>query len=111
MDTKKEIVNETAAKIAELNDKHRQGNSVFYTITSGVMAQVDVSRVISRVRTFSAFDESNDPHGEHDFGRFVVDEETLFWKIDYYDQELKQWCNPLDGKCRRVLTIMLADEY
>ena len=34
-----------------------------------------------------------------------------FWKIDYYDEDLKHWCDPLDPDCNRVLTVMLAKEY
>ena len=30
---------------------------------------------------------------------------------DYYDEDLKHWCDPLDPDCNRVLTIMLAEEY
>ncbi|MGH7157810.1 MAG: DUF3768 domain-containing protein [Candidatus Saccharimonadales bacterium] len=35
----------------------------------------------------------------------------MFWKIDYYDQELKYGEDPLSLDCRRVLTVMLASEY
>ncbi len=38
-------------------------------------------------------------------------EEKTYWKIDYYDQQLQYWCDPLSEKCRRVLTVMLASEY
>ena len=27
------------------------------------------------------------------------------------DENLKNWCDPLDKACRRVLTVMLAEEY
>ena len=37
--------------------------------------------------------------------------EKIFWKIDYYDPELKGWCDPLAPQCRRVMTVMLASEY
>jgi hypothetical protein len=63
--------------------------------------------------TRAPFHRSNDPHEEHDFGAFEVDGEKLFFKIDYYDQDLK--CHspdPSDPKVtRRVITLMLASEY
>ena len=67
--------------------------------------------VIEEVRQFRDFSEDNDPYGERDFGSFAWGCETIYWKIDYYDQALKGWCDPLSPDCRRVLTIMLAEEY
>ena len=111
MDTKATVVNETSAKIAAINDKHRQ-NMEGCTVTRGVAAMgEDVNEIFVRVRDFTEFNEDNDPYGEHDFGSFTVDGDKVFWKIDYYDQDLQGWCEPLDPKCRRVLTIMLAEEY
>jgi Protein of unknown function (DUF3768) len=56
---------------------------------------------------------TNDPHGEHDFGSFEYSGQTIFWKIDYYDMRLK-WGSPDPADpavTRRVLTILLAEEY
>jgi len=53
----------------------------------------------------------NDPYGEHDFGSIKWHERKTFWKIDYYDQALQYWHDPLSPECRRVLTVMLAEEY
>ena len=81
------------------------------------------------IETFDAFDEDNDPHGERDFGcvyqlgdgRWTTERprvredkrEQVFWKLDYYDRDLQfgseDAANP--AVTRRVLTIMLADEY
>lgn len=70
-------------------------------------------RAVELVRTYSDFTPDNDPHGEHDFGSFELDGERLFWKIDYYDRALKYGSPaPEDPKqTRRVLTILLAQEY
>jgi hypothetical protein len=62
-------------------------------------------------RLYGDFTEDNDPYGEHDFGSFTVSGVKIFWKIDYYDEALKGWCDPLSPDCHRVLTIMRADEY
>ena len=111
MDTKQTAVNETSAKIAALNDKHRQSMEGC-TVTRGVSAMgEDVNEVFVKVRDFAEFNEDNDPYGEHDFGSFMVSGVKIFWKIDYYDENLEKWCDPLSPDCNRVLTIIRADEY
>ena len=111
MDTKQVVVNETSAKIAAINDKHRQ-NMEGCTVTRGVAAMgEDVNEVFVKLRDFTEFNEDNDPYGEHDFGSFKIHGHKIFWKIDYYDQQLKYGADPLDPNCRRVVTVMLAEEY
>lgn len=61
------------------------------------------------------FTPGNDPHGERDFGSFVYDGHTVFWKIDTYENDgTFQWgaARPWDEtESFRVLTIMLASDY
>ena len=111
MDTET-VQNETAAKIAALNDAARS-NACNYMATRGVMSldEVVISDIFVAVQEFSNFTEDNDPYGEHDFGSFTVSGVKIFWKIDYYDENLEKWCDPLSPDCHRVLTIMRADEY
>ena len=111
MDTK-QVQNEAAAQIAALNDAARS-NAFNYMATRGVMSldEVTISDIFVAVQDFSKFTEDNDPYGEHDFGSFTVSGVKIFWKIDYYDEALKGWCDPLSPDCHRVLTIMRADEY
>ena len=81
-------------------------------MTPGVQALSDVLGLVGQVIGFDEFTEDNDPHGEHDFG--VIDKPEwpkVFWKIDYYDQALDYWCDPLSPDCNRIMTIMLASEY
>jgi hypothetical protein len=110
MDTKQDI-NKMSAKIAAVNDEFRRSMSGC-TVTRGVAALAPLmNEIFVRVRDFSEFTEDNDPYGEHDFGSFEAYEHKLFWKIDYYDENLEKWCDPLSPDCNRVLTIMLAEEY
>lgn len=110
MDTN-QTVNETSAKIAALNDEHRR-SMTGCTVTRGITALTPVvNDIFVRVRDFNDFTEDNDPYGEHDFGSFEILGTRIFWKIDYYNEELSGWCDPLSPDCNRVLTIMLAEEY
>jgi len=98
--------------VAELNDAARS-NAVNYMATGGVMAldEVTISEIFVGVQNFTKFNEDNDPHGEHDFGSFEVRGHKVFWKIDYYNQDLTEGRKPLDPDCGRIVTIMLAEEY
>jgi hypothetical protein len=106
------------AKIRALNDEFRRtflGGRVM--LTPGIMgldkATFACTRLISQIRVFTDFDESNDPWHEHDFGALEIDSQKVFWKIDYYDAECCYGSpNPADPNLTtRVLTIMLASEY
>ena len=69
--------------------------------------------LLDQVRRYSAFTPDNDPYGEHDFGSFIHDDITIFWKFDTYDVDLLMHSpDPTDpAVTARVLTIMLAEEY
>jgi len=98
--------------VAQKNDAARS-NAVNYMATGGIMAldEVTISEIFVGVQNFADFNEDNDPYGEHDFGSLEVQGYKVFWKIDYYDQWLKYGVKPLDPDCRRIVTIMLAEEY
>ncbi|PJI42551.1 DUF3768 domain-containing protein [Ferrovibrio sp.] len=103
-------------RIRELNDAFRRtmlGGR--FVITNGVrsLGQTQLSKVVQLVQAFDAFEASNDPHQEHDFGSVDFDGKKIFWKIDYYDRQLKYGSeNPANPAITmRVMTIMLAEEY
>jgi hypothetical protein len=103
-------------RIRELNDKLRQHLTTgIAVITPGVAAlgREAVDRIVKTIAVFDDFCYANDPHEEHDFGAFEVDGHKLFFKIDYYDTSLT--CHSPDptdpAVTKRVITIMLADEY
>lgn len=107
----------TLEKVRRLNDALRLDmaqNGLFH-VTSGIADQgADfLMRVRYKVATYDDFTSDNDPYGEHDFGAFEIDDQKLFFKIDYYDLELQEGSpdpsNP-EVTCR-VLTVMLASEY
>lgn len=101
---------ENAVEIAKLNDAFRKGGFGI-TVTPGVQVLENLHLLIDEIRSYNEFNENNDPYGEHDFGTVHWYGEKVFWKIDYYDQDLTYGRDPLEPDCRRVLTIMLASEY
>ncbi len=103
-------------RIRGLNDKLRQtfrGGRVVQTRGMAMLAPELLARIYERVRTFDSFSPDNDPHGEHDFGSFDIENQRVMWKIDYYDREMQGGSNdPADpAQTTRVLTLMLAEEY
>lgn len=104
------------ATIRELNDRFRQAlgdGDRFMTAGIAALPFLDQFAITRAVMEFDAFGPDNDPYGEHDFGAFDHNGRKIFWKIDYYDQSLEMGSDdPADpDKTRRVLTIMLAEEY
>lgn len=104
-------------RIRDLNDAFRTAGPAAgqWVVTCGVhLRGADFISLATRaVQGFTGFNEGNDPYGEHDFGSFNLAGETLFWKIDAYDQALEFGSeDPADpALTRRILTIMLASEY
>lgn len=82
-------------------------------LTRGVQSLAGFRELLDLVRKFDNFTADNDPYGEHDFGSVRFDGQTVFWKFDYYDVELRMASpDPTDPAVTvRVLTIMLGDEY
>ncbi|AGK57064.1 hypothetical protein HYPDE_26918 [Hyphomicrobium denitrificans 1NES1] len=122
-DALQEMQDEHTARIRELNDAFRTRTGLIapwialgeLVITRGVAAHGNdfINRALEEVRAFSEFTESNDPWGEHDFGVFALDGVTLNWKVDCYDEE-RETASPDasdPAQTRRVLTVMLAEEY
>jgi len=96
--------------ISMLNDKFRK-SGFGVTLTCGVQSVQDLPGLLDTIREYDDFTEDNDPYGEHDFGKLNWHGDKVFWKIDYYNETFDAWEDPLTAKCRRVMTVMLADEY
>jgi hypothetical protein len=76
----------------------------------------DPAKLVQLRAALASFDHwpiGNDPYGEHDFGAFDLFGEKLFFKIDYYHPD-HDTLAPVPSSielCRRVLTLMRADDY
>jgi hypothetical protein len=103
-------------QIALLNDAFRltfTGGLVCVTAGVQILGDEFVQLVLRKVRMDDTFTKDNDPYGEHDFGTVIVQGRKLFWSIDYYALDMIHGSeDPADVKnTRRVLTVMLAEEY
>lgn len=103
-------------RIRALNDTFRRtfvGGAVMITAGVEAIARDKRHSLLQKVRSFEAFSEDNDPHGEHDFGAVDLAGNRYFWKIDYYDRAMVDGSpDPANSAVTtRVLTIMRADEY
>jgi hypothetical protein len=113
--------------IAQQNDQFRKAMGTIgyirdripgkYMMSRGIssLSETEQIEVLIKTRDFNDFDENNDPHGEHDMGRFQLEDNKtdIMWKIDYYDPNYQYGSeDPSDlSMTRRVLTTMLQCEY
>ena len=103
-------------RIAELNDRLRKtftGGQVVLTRGIAELPPPDKAAILRKVREFDDFHEGNDPWGEHDFGSFEHNGVKIYWKIDYYDADIRYGSeDPCDPDITtRVLTVLLSTEY
>jgi hypothetical protein len=103
-------------RIQRLNDRLRctgKGGQVLVTRGICSLPHDQVLEIARVVAAFDAFTHDNDPYGEHDCAVVEVGDQTVIWKIDYYDRDkLMGSPDPADPRVtHRVLTIMLAEEY
>jgi len=109
-------MNPITQRIRALNDELRHNLPLGHAvITTGIAAlgPEAVARIVKTITVFDDFCHANDPYAEHDFGSFEADGHVIFFKIDYFDKDLKYHSpDPADPTVtQRVITIMLAGEY
>jgi Protein of unknown function (DUF3768) len=103
--------------IAELNDRFRQHNLGFGQVRIAPMVEMmpigQREALLAAVRSFSDFNEDNDPYGEHDFGTVEFQGKKYFWKLDYYADDSYEYGaeDPGSTSTRRVMTVMHSSEY
>jgi hypothetical protein len=76
--------NAKRAKIRALNDAFREsfrGGRVMMTAGVAALEATVRNGVVEKIRSFDAFDDDNDPWGEHDFVSVELDGQTYFAKI------------------------------
>lgn len=103
-------------RIRELNDRLRtahEGGRVLVTAGVDALGPAGVAEVLQAVAAFDEFTPDNDPYGEHDCASLNVGDRRIIWKIDYYDTEMRMHSpDPADARVtKRVMTVMLAEEY
>ncbi len=109
-------------RIREQNDRFRRRDPAIpgrVMLTQGVQALIEEkgdgspAGLFAEIGQFDDFTTNNDPHGEHDFASMTYLGERLFWKIDLYDEAYAFGSEEPDNltKTRRVLTVMLPNEY
>jgi hypothetical protein len=100
-------------KVRALNDAFRKsfaGGKVVMTASVAALPDIVRANALLEVTRFDRFTPDNDPHGEHDFGSFDLVGRKFFFKIDLYEEA---GVKGADGEpaVKRVLTIMLAEDY
>ena len=118
--------NERSEKIAKLNDQLRSGigypfsfaneQKDQFVLTQGIMDSFkdgEITTLFHDIKTFDNFNNDNDPYQERDFGSLTAKGRKIFWKIDYYDNNLEYLSpdNTNPEVTKRVMTVMLSDEY
>ncbi|MEX0957317.1 MAG: DUF3768 domain-containing protein [Rhizobiaceae bacterium] len=103
-------------RISVLNDQLRKLHRGGMVVISRGIAALDRkvwAKVIVAVAEFDNFTPDNDPYGEHDCAVVDVDGLRVIFKIDYFDPTMLHHSDdPTDpAKTRRVMTIVLAEEY
>ena len=108
------MTDDYVSRVRDLNDAFRktfEGGRVL--ITRGVEASGYVNELLEFVKKYDRFTEDVDPYKENDFDAFDFRGERFYWKVDYYDLDLRfhseDKSNP--AVTQRVLTIMKAEEY
>jgi uncharacterized protein DUF3768 len=110
------IMDTKTARIRALNDQLRQhltGGTAVITPGIAALGPEAVERIVKTIAVYDDFCHANDPYEEHDFGSFEADGHMIYFKIDYFDESLTYHSpDPADPSVtKRVITIMLAEEY
>ena len=81
-----------AERLRTLNDDLRKTGKAARPTSPAAFsrrAPAFVAKACAAVRAFASFTDDNDPWQEHDCATLQVDGETVIFKIDYYDLDMK----------------------
>jgi len=72
-----------------------------------------LNQLIKLVQSAGKTDEGDNPYGENDFGTVDLNNNTYYWKIDYYDSTYSYHSEDKSDlkKTNRLLSIMHCSEY
>ena len=114
---------ETAAIIAAQNDRFRRDIAFpgeidvpegIVVVTKGIEDQGPVFKVqaLRKIAAFSDFTVDSDPDGWHEKGVIEVQTLTVWFKIEFYDENYEVVsASPADpSRTRRVLTVLFPDD-
>lgn len=109
-------MNVRTEKTRELNDELRRSlipGTAFMTVGVAALGIEAVERIVKAISVFDDFCNTEEVFDEHDCGILEVENRKVLFKIDYYDPTLsKHSSDPSNPQItRRVITIMLTDEY
>src|SRR5579862_5839392 len=80
-----------ADRIRVLNDNFRStfvGGRVVITQGVSELPLDTKARLLLAVKSFDDFNGDTDPHREHDFGSVKIEQQTYFFKLDYYSLDM-----------------------
>ncbi|MCC8957736.1 DUF3768 domain-containing protein [Bradyrhizobium sp. Pear77] len=102
--------------IRSLNDELRRDltrGAAFMTPGVAALGPDLAERIFDAITLYDDFCKDSDPYGEHDFGSLQVEDHTIFFKIDYFSKDMAMGSpDPSDPSLtKRIITIMLAEEY
>lgn len=102
--------------IRHFNDELRRNltrGGAFMTLGVAALGSDIAERIFDAIMLCDSFCYDSDPYGERDFGSIKIEGHTIFWKIDYYSNDMSQGSpDPSDPSVtKRIITIMLAEEY
>lgn len=104
------MITTRSEETARRNDIARK-LSLNVTVTNKAAELPDLEGLLHHIRAYNDFTEKNDPCEAHDMGFFNWKGSDVIWKIDYFNETLTCFEDPLSDTCKQVITVMLAKEY
>src|SRR3954451_16088474 len=109
-------MNAKSELVGHFNDELRRNltaGGAFMTLGVAALGPEIAERILDAIMLYNGFCAENDPWQERDFGTLKIDHHSIFWKIDYFSKDMTEASpDPSDPSVtKRILTIMLAEEY